>query len=119
MFVLTEKEEGVFHLHAEGVIEKYNIVIDDHIVGTIDIVNNGDECLYVDHLYIYEEHRKKNYGTQAVHGLFTKFPQEVKRLIGMATDGVLEGFWEKQKGYRYAGEGHDETEGFFYFDILK
>lgn len=119
MFLLTEKEEGVSHLHAEGIIEKYNIVINNYVVGTLSIVNNGDECLYVDYLCIYEEHRGKGYGTQAVNGLFTDFSQEVQRLNGMAVEEVLEGFWTKQKGFKYAGEGHDETEGYLYFDILR
>lgn len=32
---------------------------------------------------------------------------------------VFDGFWKKQKGFKYTGEGHDETEGYLYFEITR
>ena len=117
MFVLTESSENVMHPLAYGDGERYEIILNDNVIGTLNVINNRTS-IYLDSLMIFEEFRGKGIGTQIVSQLFNFF-EKAQHIWGIAQEDVLDGFWTKQPGYSYSHACHDEFEGYYAFDLIR
>jgi GNAT superfamily N-acetyltransferase len=95
--------------------ERYTFADGDKQIGEMHIYLDG-ESMYIDHFEIKSEHRGKGWGTKMVSAIFPHF-KDVKTIWAMAEEQVLDEFWSKQKGFTFRGEGHDEQEGYFWFEI--
>ena len=108
--------EGV-HLLAPGKEERYSYLDNGNEIGTIHLYMDNNS-LYIDLLEVKEHHQKQGFGTRIVQALFTHFPQ-IDTVWGLSSESIMEGFWSKQQGFRFVGEGHDEMEGYLIFEITK
>ena len=117
MFIKQEYQPIQFHLLAEGPQEKYIYEDNGNAIAKLNLHLNG-QSLYIANLDVQEQHQRKGWGTKIVSELFEAFPQ-ITLLHGNAEKDVMENFWSKQKGFRFAGEGHDELEGGLFFEIHK
>jgi len=95
--------------------ERYSYMHNNNEIGQIHVyLENGR--MNIDLFEVNPMFRGKGWGTKMVASIFAEFPA-VKQIWAMAEEAVLDGFWRKQDGFRFRGEGHDEQEGYLWFEI--
>lgn len=105
LFVGTDIEE-----------KRYTYIEENEELGEIYFFPTRDKEIYIDFLSVKEAQQRKGIGTRMIKEFRTQFPN-VQNIWGYATEEVLEGFWEKQPGYQFFGEGHGEHEGYYIFEL--
>lgn len=117
MFKQLPYEPKGIHLFASGKEEKYAYFSNGKEIGNLYVFIDNNS-LYIDLLEVKEQYQKQGFGTSIVQALFTHFPQ-IDIVWGLSSESIMEGFWSKQQGFQFFGEGHDEMEGYLIFEITK
>lgn len=97
--------------------KRYTFMEGDDKIGEMHVYIEGSS-MYIDHFEIKEMFRGAGWGTKIVEEMFNHFIH-LERIWAMAKESVLDSFWSKQKGFNFIGEGHDEQEGYFWFEVNK
>ena len=95
--------------------ERYSYMENGQEIGQIHVYKEK-ERMYIDLFEVNPMFQGKGWGTKMVSSIFEAFPA-IKLIWAMAEEEVMAGFWRKQAGFRFKGEGHDEQEGYFWFEI--
>ncbi|PFJ24187.1 N-acetyltransferase [Bacillus thuringiensis] len=105
------------HLLADGKEERYTYIDNENEIGKVHLYIS-EQSLFIDLFEVFEPYRRKGLGTKFITELFSYFPQ-INKIWGTSTEETLDNFWYKQNGFHFTGEGQDEYEGYFFFEIHK
>lgn len=112
------KAQHIFFVGSDIKEKRYTFVENDEKLGEVFFFPVDDKEIYIDSLTVFENHQRNGVGTRMVEELAVQFPN-LKKITGFATKEILEGFWAKQPGYQFNGEGSDQQEGYYWFLIRK